>query len=1045
MIRLKNIKMKPKLIGLFLIIGLTPLMAVGWFGADLAKNSLLDKSYGQLRSVRNIKKVQIEKFFKEQKDDMGVLVEMVETLRENAFAKLSAVQIIKKKQIEALFRQKITDISVLVKSEDIHRAYLALLEHHDDMNIGPNDPFNVDTDAYRKVYDNHSSHLNNYSRLYDYNDMLIVCAAHGHVMFSTAREDDLGTNFSIGPYKKSHMARLWREVIETDTIKIADFEPYAPNDNKPSAFIGAPVHDDTGKVIAMVALQISTNSIDEIMKTRTGMGETGEVYLVGHDKLMRSDSYLDPIYHSISTSFANPDKGKVDTEASREALSGREGQKIIIDYNGNPVLSVYTPLNIPGLNWAIIAEIDVAEAICPKDEESGIYFFKKYIDMSGYYDLFLLNPNGYVFYTVAKEADYQTNMFTGKYSKSGLGRLSKKVFDTKQFGFADFEPYKPSSGEPAAFIAQPAVHKGKVQLIVALQVSLDSINSIMQHREGMGKTGETYLIGNDKLMRSDSFLDSKAHSVKASFAGTVEQNGIDTEASRDALSGKTDAKIIIDHNDTPVLSAYTYVKIFDTTWALLAEIDEAEVLRPITSLIKAILILGLILAVIIVLIAFFVGRMIASPLEKGRLVAEAVAIGDLSSKIEIEQKDEIGILAESMDKMVNNLRETVQVAEKISEGDLTVKVNVLSEKDTLGHALSEMVTRLRDIVITVRNASASNKTMADHVTSSADNVSSLSEELSASSEEMSQGAAAQASAAEEASSSMEQMNANIRQNADNAIQTEKIALQAADDAREGGLAVEKAVEAMKDIADKITIVGEIANQTDLLALNAAVEAARVGDAGKGFAVVASEVRKLAERSQKSAIETNDLSRSSVKAVEKSGTLLLKIVPDIQKTADLVQEISAACNEQSSGSDQINEAVQQLDTVTQQNASVAEEMSASSENLAASAEELSASSDELAKQAENLQKEIAFFRIGDEMIADQKTDICATSDPAKKIRKQSQKQFNNRLETQNIIADSTESNGKTKMIDSDKQGKKTDRYDFDMITNENLNDDSFEKY
>jgi methyl-accepting chemotaxis protein len=195
---------------------------------------------------------------------------------------------------------------------------------------------------------------------------------------------------------------------------------------------------------------------------------------------------------------------------------------------------------------------------------------------------------------------------------------------------------------------------------------------------------------------------------------------------------------------------------------------------------------------------------------------------------------------------------------------------------------------------------------------------------------------------------MEQMSANIKQNADNAAQTEKIARQSSKDAEASGAAVDKAVGAMRTIAEKIGIVQEIARQTDLLALNAAVEAARAGEHGKGFAVVASEVRKLAERSQTAAAEISSVSSDTVAAAAQAGEMLSKLVPDIRRTAELVAEISAACREQDIGSSQINEAIQQLDKVTQQNA--------------AASEQISSTSEELAGQAEELQEGIAFFQI-----------------------------------------------------------------------------------
>jgi methyl-accepting chemotaxis protein len=282
------------------------------------------------------------------------------------------------------------------------------------------------------------------------------------------------------------------------------------------------------------------------------------------------------------------------------------------------------------------------------------------------------------------------------------------------------------------------------------------------------------------------------------------------------------------------------------------------------------------------------------------------------------------------------LGRAVGLADAVATGDLTrtLDITTTDEVGDLTRALNNTVERLRAVVTDALTAS--------------DNMSAGSQELSASAEQLSQGATEQASASEEASSSMEQMASNVKQNADNAGQTEKIAQQSAQDAEASGIAVARAVDAMQTIAGKITIVQEIARQTDLLALNAAVEAARAGEHGKGFAVVASEVRKLAERSQTAAAEISALSGDTVKAAQEAGAMLARLVPDIKKTAKLVQEISSACREQDVGSAQINQAIQQLDKVGQQN-------SAASEQVSATAEELSS-------QAEQLQSTISYFKI-----------------------------------------------------------------------------------
>ena len=325
-----------------------------------------------------------------------------------------------------------------------------------------------------------------------------------------------------------------------------------------------------------------------------------------------------------------------------------------------------------------------------------------------------------------------------------------------------------------------------------------------------------------------------------------------------------------------------------TDEAMLNEADRTQ---------SGVVIFSIIAVIAGILLAYIIARGIINPINKGVAFAQEISKGNLTANVDVNQKDEIGVLADS---------------------------------------LKGMAGKLKEIVGSIR--------------AGADNIASASEQMSSNSQEMSQGSSEQASSAEEVSSSMEQMKSNIQQNTDNAQQTEKISQNAAQSIKKGNEATQTAVESMKEIAEKISIINDIAFQTNILALNAAVEAARAGEHGKGFAVVASEVRKLAERSAEAASEIDEKSKSGVQISEDAGKQLSEIVPEVEKTSQLVQEITAASNEMNSGADQVNNAIQQLNQVTQQNAS-------SSEELASNAEELSS-------QADQLKQAISFFKLDD---------------------------------------------------------------------------------
>ncbi|WP_462324730.1 methyl-accepting chemotaxis protein [Desulfoplanes sp.] len=463
-------------------------------------------------------------------------------------------------------------------------------------------------------------------------------------------------------------------------------------------------------------------------------------------------------------------------------------------------------------------------------------------------------------------------------------------------------------------IAVPVRGDGKVVGVVGVDIALDDFQEKISAITPYG-TGYAFL-----LSAKGNAVAHKNRELLGQNVSTKLPNGqeiVDTIAkgrtfsfTLDGTNGKGDAYYVF----SPLSLGET-----NTNWCMGVSIPVDTIMGAADHMMYVAVGITLVGIALLVALVFMISGTIVRPIKKCVEFAGAMASGDFTGELAFEQKDEVGILA---------------------------------------GALDGMVVKLREVVSEIRGGS--------------ENVASGSQQMSATSETLSQGATEQAASVEQVSSSMEQMAANIKQNADNALQTEKISIKAASEARETGDAVTETVTAMKNIAEKISVIEEIARNTNLLALNAAIEAARAGEAGKGFAVVAAEVRKLAENSGNAATEISELSGASVTKAENAGKMLMKIVPDIQKTADLVQEIAAASKEQNAGSDQINQAIQQLDQVVQQNASGSEEMAATSE--------------ELSSQAEQLQASITFFRVGN----DQKGDIVDTASSIKNSRLKIQK-------------------------------------------------------
>ena len=547
--------------------------------------------FRQLEGVREIKKSAIQDYFKERQKDMQIMVETISKLKTESLNNLVTIRESKKDQIKNYFSgcfSAMNDIQSNLRVQNGMKALSSAFQK------------GIQSDRYQRIYNKYYTGFKSLKETFGFYDIFLIDSS-GNIIFTEKKEADLGQNLQSDYLKDTGLAKAFLK--GQTSAAFVDFSWYAPSKG-PAAFLATPFMSEENKLIGVVVFQLSPERINHIMKKRDGMAQTNEAYLVGPEYLMRSDSILDTAHRSVTSSFKYPEKGKINTFASNQALNGKAGKNIIIDYRNQPVLSAWAPIQIGDLSWAVIVETDVSDAFSPRGNPDQ-YFFNKHKDIYGYYDLFMINPNGYCFYTVIKEDDYQSNLVTGEYKDSNLGNLIQKVIKTKKFEMVDFQPYTPSSNSLAAFIAQPLLNDDRIELIIAAQLTPDAINQTMKQRKGMGKTGETYLVGNDKRLRSDSFLDPEKYSLKASFKGSIEDNGVDTEAVRKALKGETGKKIITDYNKNRVFSAYSPLKIGDITWAAIAEIDVEEALAEI-KIIKWLIGIALTLAALVCMIIIYI-------------------------------------------------------------------------------------------------------------------------------------------------------------------------------------------------------------------------------------------------------------------------------------------------------------------------------------------------------------------------------------------------------------------------------------------------------